>query len=476
MNRLETASLESLLSVLYQRINYEGPNRPRPGDFKLANMYRLLEALGNPHLACPVVHVAGTKGKGSVSTMIRSILTECGKRIGIYNSPHLERINQRISIGPDNISDELLRQTLLEIWPTVQLFDEQADQAGERKLTFFEIITATGFLFFANQKLDAVVLEVGMGGRLDSTNVCESILAVITSISLDHTKQLGSTLDLIAREKAGIIKTGIPVVSGVTESEPAAAIAEVAGQNKSRLFVRGQDFSLTSTQDIFGVSFSESSLGVSINDLKSSLAGAHQMDNAAIAVAACRVLNMLREDSNCKSLEWKISDEAIRRGLANVSLPGRAELICESPAVLVDIAHNAASLTALARTLNDNVPKYKSAAKRRLIFAASRDKDIASMLAPLVPLFDEVWLTRFANNPRATPPKKLLKITKSSLTDGSNISAQFFVANNPNETWERIEASLQPEDFICVTGSAFLIAEFRPLLQNWAATKKPEAS
>ena len=322
MNRLETASLESLLSMLYQRINYEGPNRPRPGDFKLANMYRLLEALGNPHLACPVVHVAGTKGKGSVSTMIRSILTECGKRIGIYNSPHLERINQRISIGPDNISDELLRQTLLEIWPTVQLFDEQADQAGERKLTFFEIITATGFLFFANQKLDAVVLEVGMGGRLDSTNVCESILAVITSISLDHTKQLGSTLDLIAREKAGIIKTGNPVVSGVTESEPAAAIAEVAGQNKSRLFVRGQDFGLTSTQDIFGVSFSESSLGVSINDLKSSLAGAHQMDNAAIAVAACRVLNMLREDSNCKSLEWKISDEAIRRGLANVSLPG----------------------------------------------------------------------------------------------------------------------------------------------------------
>ena len=471
MNRLETASLDSLLSMLYQRINYEGQNRPRPGDFKLANMYRLLEALGNPHLACPVIHVAGTKGKGSVSTMIRSILTECGKRTGIYNSPHLERINQRISIGPDNISDESLRETLLEIWPTVQLFDERADQAGEKRLTFFEIITATAFLFFANQKLDAVVLEVGMGGRLDSTNVCQSILAVITSISLDHTKQLGSTLDLIAREKAGIIKSGIPVVSGVTQSEPASAIEEVAATQESRQFVRGKDFDVTDQQDAFGVTFSHGLLGDSIGELRSNLAGAHQVDNAAIAVAACRALNMLRDESESKSLDWNISDDAIRSGLTKVNLPGRAEFICKSPRILVDVAHNAASLEALALTLNESIGEFKSAKKRRLIFAASRDKDIASMLKPLLPLFDEVWLTRFANNPRATTPGKLFKITESSIADGSNSSVKLFVADDPNQTWERIAPTLQPDEFVCVTGSAFLIAEFRPLLQEWVANQ-----
>ena len=466
MNQLKTASLEQLVESLYARINYEGKNRPRPGDFKLANMYRLLEELGNPHLACPVIHVAGTKGKGSVSTMIRTILSQSTKRIGSYNSPHLDRINQRISVGDENISDEDLRQSLLEIWPTIERFDQASKTSGEKRLTFFEVITAAAFVYFAKQKLDAVVLEVGMGGRLDSTNVCQPILAVITSISFDHTKQLGSTLDLIAREKAGIIKAGVPVISGVVQQKPADAIREIATKNGSEMFELGEDFQIIPGADHFAVNVNLPQGGQTFENLSSGLPGKHQVENASVAVAACAVLNAIQSDQLAgKKLGWKISADAVREGLAKVTLPGRSELLSQSPAVLVDIAHNPASMVSLADTLLNHMPAFNRGGKRHLVFAASRDKDVAEMLKPILALFDEIWLTKYAENPRGMPVDQLQTVAIP-------MHEKIQTADNPQQVWEKLGPALGVEDFVCVCGSAFLVAELRPTLISWAANNR----
>lgn len=482
MNQLKSATLEMLVEKLYARINYEGKNRPRPGDFKLANMQRFLKELGDPHLACPVIHVAGTKGKGSVSSMIRTILSECqptGKdreslRIGSYTSPHLDRINQRISVsgqnGCQNISDEDLRRTLLEIWPVVDRFDQAADASTEKKLTFFEIITTAGFVFFANQKLDAVVLEVGMGGRLDSTNVCQPILTVITSISFDHTKQLGSTLDLIAREKAGIAKPGVPLISGVSKVEPATAIHEIAAKNSSPVFELGRDFEFEKKADRFSVKVNLPDGPKSFENLKSNLAGTHQINNASVAVAACAVLNALHDgDIEGEHLAWKVPPEAIVNGLSKVTLPGRAELIAERPAILLDIAHNPASMEALAETLKNYIPAFTNDKKRHLVFAASREKDVANMLAPILPLFDEIWLTKYIENPRSMPLDQLCQVAKKFSGDVDN---DVNIAENPRETWAQIESTLSADDFVCICGSAFLVAELRPTLMSWVANNR----
>ena len=247
-----------------------------------------MNRLGDPHFDYPVIHVAGTKGKGSVSAMLGGMLTAAGIPNGVYSSPHLERINQRIRINGQEISDFSLNQTLAKLMPVIDEFDTHAQQAGLKRLTFFEVITATACQAFADQELEAVVLEVGMGGRLDSTNVCRPSVSVITSISLDHTRQLGSTVDKIAFEKAGIIKPGIPVVSGVNKPQAAAVIRDVAQRNGSRLYEIGTDFEYL--VDYLAGGFSYSSATMDLPGLKLGMVGEHQMLNASVAIAVAEVL------------------------------------------------------------------------------------------------------------------------------------------------------------------------------------------
>ena len=206
MNESTDPKFTRQLSDLYQRVNYERQSNAGPRSFKLQTMHDLMHRLGHPHQSAPVVHVAGTKGKGSVSKMTGEILRHAGLKIGIYSSPHLERINQRIAINDELITDDQLSEVFDQIQPAIEALDEEFATRNERGLTFFEIITAAGFQHFANQKVDAIVLEVGLGGRLDSTNVCQPAVSIITNISLDHVKQLGDTIAKIAAEKAGIIK------------------------------------------------------------------------------------------------------------------------------------------------------------------------------------------------------------------------------------------------------------------------------
>jgi dihydrofolate synthase/folylpolyglutamate synthase len=465
----ESLSIEEHLAALYGRINYERQDRISPKHFKLRNMREILKRLDNPHLKYPVVHVAGTKGKGSVSTMIGQILSASGRKTGVYTSPHLETLHQRMVVDGVQISDDLLIETLRQIWPVVDEMDQEADKNGYRHLTFFEITTTAAFLFFANQNCDAIVLEVGLGGRLDSTNVCQPITSVITNISLDHTRQLGSTVDKIAFEKAGIIKPTIPVVSGSVDPKAAKVIAEVAASHKSPLFVLDDDFEIVEStcgsdrpfdcvgcfESIGEASESKSSHRFSVDRLELNIIGHHQRTNAAIAVAAIQTLN---------ARDWKIENDAIRTGLSRASLSGRAEVVSRKPTVIIDMAHNVASINALVSALTEDLPEWKSSSKRTLILATSRDKDATGMLTPLVASFDEIILTQYQDNPRGKSESDLLSIATEiqlELRANSLAAAELTTESDPESAWQLATRDLKDDQLVCITGSAFLVAELR---------------
>lgn len=454
------------IGQLFARINYEQQSRPSPGDFKLSNMIRLLDRLDNPQRNYPVVHVAGTKGKGSVCAMIGSILSQptesphgdrrvdgLGQKVGVYSSPHLDRINQRILIGGQEISDESLNHILGNFDPIIREFDQLAQKSRTRQLTFFEVITAVAFQAFANAAVDVAVLEVGMGGRLDSTNVCQPTVCVITNISLDHTRQLGSTVDKIAAEKAGIIKTGVPVVNGAIEPESKSVIEAVAAARDCQLFHLQRDFDFQPDEqspDQFSYRSNINNTSMQFSNLRVGMRGRHQYQNAALAIAACQLL-------------LPINEMATRQGLAAATLPGRCEIVGRHPTVILDIAHNVASTAALAATLTADIPEFQSANERILIFAASHEKDVAGMAATLVNLFDRIIVTQFQKNPRARPAMDVFKIVTRLCRKSARL-IDVSMAESAATAWQQLMDTGEPSRAICITGSVFLIAELRPLV------------
>ena len=490
MNKLiseSQSSLELHLQALYGRINYERQDRVRPHQFKLRNMQEILRRLDDPHLKYPVLHVAGTKGKGSVSTMLGRILSTSGRRTGVYTSPHLETIHQRMVIDNVPITDQQLLETLAELKPVIDSMDEDAKANDHRHLTFFEITTAAALHFFASQNCDAVVLEVGLGGRLDSTNVCQPLTSIITSISIDHTRQLGETVDKIAFEKAGIIKPTIPVISGAVDSQSAQVIAQVAAEKQSPLSVLGRDFEFddnkSGTERDFSCSgqvgfnvakehpvcgdsaapvgqyhSSHSSYPFHVNNIELNLIGQHQRANAAVAIAAIQTLN---------GRGWNISDDEIRTGLAQASLAGRTEVVSLSPAVVVDMAHNVASIHALVTALKEDFPAWQSANRRTVILATSRDKDAPGMLQPLVEDFDRVILTRYQDNPRGIPVDDLSTIAgeiRNDLKSNLRSAAEIVCEPDPIAAWKQTYGKICNDELVCITGSAFLVAELRSIV------------
>ena len=303
--------------------------------------------------------------------------------------------------------------------------------------------------FFADQQCDAVVLETGLGGRLDSTNVCHPELCIVTNISLDHTKQLGNRLEKIAFEKAGIIKPNVPVVNGVSGSPCQAVVEEVASERNSPLWQRNRDFSIRQHDD--GVHFDFSMVtpegDVCIRDLRLGMLGSHQFDNAALVIAA---LVELRQKG------WKVDDEAIRAGLLKSRLAGRLEKVSSEPTVILDMAHNPASVSALSDYLSNSSLPFQQASKRTLIFATTKDKDCEKMLTSLLPLFDQIVFTRYQNNPRSMPVDDLV-----AASDRLGFSDNVSVIPTPMEAWSQVFSQTTSEDFICIAGSAFLLAELR---------------
>jgi len=330
--------------------------------------------------------------------------------------------------------------------------------------TFFEITTAAALLHFQRQNVDCAVLEVGLGGRLDSTNVCESIISIITSISFDHTRQLGNSLAEIAGEKAGIIRDEVPVITGVQQAEPFAVIRDIAQRHAAPLLALGRDFHCVCSDPVLvplrrgepadasvqrtTLDYRERVGGVdwNLSNVRLRLVGAHQAANAAVAIAA---LQQLRRTG------WNISTAAIRAGLENAYCPARVELVQQRPAVVVDAAHNAASVRALLRVITHSIPSRR----RLLLFATSRDKKARAMLEQLLPQFDRVFLTRFVTNPRAVEPQHLADLGHQVCHEKGLTRVELETLADPETAWEAARQWAEPDDLICITGSFFLAAE-----------------
>ncbi len=431
----------------YSLINYER-RQPLAHDLKLDRMRALLKRLGDPHKALRIIHIAGTKGKGSTAAMLAAILRQAGYRTGLFTSPHLCRVEERFQVDDAPITVDELRAALREVRQAVEF-------RPLPELTFFEVATAVGFLHFRWRRCDAVVLEVGLGGRFDSTNVCEPAVAVITSISYDHQEVLGDRLGKIAMEKAGIVKPGRPCVSGATAAEAREVIESICRERRAPLQQLGRDFDYRYTPGrVADAGARPSRVAVTTAssrwpELEVKLLGEHQAANAAVAVAAVEIL---------RSAGWHLPDRAVAAGLAGVIWPARMEVIGHRPVVVLDCAHNVASARAVVETLQASFP----AGRRLLIFAGSGDKDIAGIFRSLAPHFAEAWLTSFLQNPRAVPPERLAEFWRQAG------GAAPLLAPDPIAAWTAARGRAEPEDLICITGSVFLAGELRPVLLNAA--------
>ena len=441
---------EEALAFWHGRVNYE-VRAPQPSDLKLDRMRGLLRHLGDPHLRIRAVHVAGSKGKGSTAAMLAAILQRAGYRTGLFTSPHLSRVDERIQVNGAVITPGELTSLMAEIRDAIAAYEAKHPAEGDAP-TFFEVVTAVGFLHFVRRRVDVAVLEVGLGGRFDSTNVCCPLVSVITSISFDHTRQLGSTLDRIASEKAGIVRPGVRVVSGVRGAEARRVIEAAAQTERAPLWEVDRDFSYVHEPgQVTAAGVQRPRVQVTTRNrawpvLEIGLVGEHQAANAAVAVAALEALS---------SQGLSIPDAAITAGLAGVCWPARMEVVAQSPMVVLDCAHNVASAEALVATLQASFTPQT----QRLVFAASNDKDLPGMLAVLGPRFKHVYLTRFTNSPRCADPAPMAEVLERA---GVSCSVHASSA----EALAAARRDSGPKDLVCITGSVFLAGELRAAILN----------
>ncbi len=426
---------QQALDYIYSFVDYEKEPRPRDAvNYDLRRMDELLARLGNPHFKAKTVHIAGTKGKGSVSAMVASVLTASGYATGLYTSPHLHTFNERIMIDGKLIADEEIVSLMEKIRPEVEAVNKRAAYGT---LTTFEVITVLGFAYFQLKGVDFKVIEVGLGGRLDATNVIRPEVCIITSISYDHMEVLGNTLTEIATEKAGIIKPDSIVVTSPQVEEAARVFEQTCRSQKAKLIRVGSD---VTWQSLAFDSYKQSlrvkgRLGS--YDLTIPLLGQHQLDNAATAVGALEVLI---------EKGYHISVDSITKGMAQVNWPGRLQVLSRRPLLVVDGAHNADS----AEKLRCALEQYFDFDRAILVIGTSSDKDIAGIVSALAPLFNRVIITR-STHPRAMATAPLAAEFKRH-----GIEAQ---ATGDISVALPLALSMAGEkELICVTGSLFVVA------------------
>lgn len=460
LNGLQSAAMrdeyQAALDYLYGFANFEHKRIEQytPENVSLERPLKLLELLGSPQQRFPAVHVAGTKGKGSVSVMTAACLQAAGYRVGLYTSPHLQEFRDRIRILTPEDGDG--RITEAQVVSGVEKMKAHIDRVPG--LTWFELITALAFLHFGGQAVDVAVVEVGLGGRLDATNVLRPLVSVITSISFDHTYLLGETLAEIAGEKAGIVKDKVPVVSAPQAPTALAKIEAVAEVHGASLTVVGRDWRYWpehsgphtarqgGRQTILVKPPAGSVLIPAAAAFDLSLAGSHQQENAVVALAA---LETVRERFP------RLTLEAVRKGLAAVSWPGRLQMLHVgngTPTLLVDCAHNVDSAEKLALALQNDYDY----SRLWLILGATADKDVAGIVRTLLPLADGAIMTT-SGHPRAATPGELIRLAAEA---GFEAQPAVSVGEAVRAAW----SFAAPGDLICVTGSIFVVGD---LLNQW---------
>jgi dihydrofolate synthase/folylpolyglutamate synthase len=426
------------LDYLYSFVDYslKHSSELAKADFNLDRMFALMQSLGNPQNKYPIIHVAGTKGKGSTSALCASSLKAAGYKVGLYTSPHLLEYTERIQINGESISHAQLIELVEEIKPYV---------AKIEMLTTFEITTALAFLAFGKYGVNAAVFEVGLGGRLDATNIVTPQVSVITSLSYDHTAVLGNTLTLIAGEKAGIIKNGVPVISSPQKDEALAVLERVAALKNSRFMLVGRDvkFELIESS-LDGQRFNFPTFQSSnLPTFNIPLLGSHQVENAATAYAALKASGI------------PITDEQIQKGFSQVQWRARFEIARRDPPVIFDSAHNQDSFAKLSETLQTYFPDKMV----YLIFGASEDKNIPGMFAEMKSRIKKIIITR-ADHPRALEVEKIQQLAEQAGAESETLTPV------KSALARALELSSKDGSIVLSAGSMFVTAEVMSAWKN----------
>jgi dihydrofolate synthase/folylpolyglutamate synthase len=404
----------------------------------LERISHLVKKLDNPHNNIKIIHVTGTNGKGSVCKFIGSILTKAGYKTGIYISPHLQRFSERIVIDDEEISDEDITKLVEKIKPVVDSMIKQ-----DNIPTFFEIVTAMAFQFFSDCNVDFAVIEVGLGGRFDATNVVSPIIGIITNVSLEHCQQLGEDIKSIAFEKAGIIKDNIPIITA-TKNDARTVIERISKDRKAPLTIIDRKswkrLSCTMNDQTFTIhGFLKE------HSVKTSMLGEYQGENIALSIATIDELQMNG---------LYIPDTCIKEGIATAFNPGRMEIISKEPKILLDGAHNPAGMEMLKLALLEDFDYNRLI----LVLGILKDKDIKRMLSTITPISDLIFVTKSSND-RACDPA----ILKNEI-EKIGYKKEIFSEGSLSKSIDHAKSLAKREDLICITGSLFTVGEARSYL------------
>ena len=438
---------ESVRALMALGRELAAPQQARVQKFGLENITILAEALGNPHRAAPCAHIAGTNGKGSTASILDSVLRTAGLRTGLYTSPHLERINERIRVNGTDISDEDFAGAWTRVHTTIEALLASGKLAAHP--TYFECVTAMAFVTFAKSKVDFAIYEVGLGGRLDSTNIVQPEVAVITSIDFDHEDFLGHSIEEIASEKAGIIKPGAWVASSAERPEARAVIARRCKEVDARLIEIDTAWHIEELRASGGfyravVSPVHSRKTITIEP---PLPGRFQIRNALAAATAARLLG---------ERGFGVEDEAIENGIRKARWPGRLERLAERPAIYLDGTHNPSGARELLKFWEENFKGRRVV----LVYGAMRDKAVDEIAGLLFPAVDFVILTE-PRQPRAISAPLLAEMT-------SHLAKDSTVVRDPGEALDHAIAMASPDDAVFATGSLYLVGD---LLTHWRNRK-----
>ena len=421
-------------------------NKIRP---RLEPTRRAVELLGDPQRSYRIIHVTGTNGKTSTTRFIERILREHGLRTGRFTSPHLVRLNERMALDGEPVSDEQLISVYSDIEPILEFVDQELAETGENPLTFFEALAVLGFAVFADAPVDVLVLEVGMGGAWDSTNVADGDVAVFTPIGLDHMERLGNTIEEIAETKSGIIKSGSLVVSSVQEPSVLAVLEKVAGQIAEGFKLEGRNFQVSEfVPSSTGQSISISGLAGQYGPYAAPVFGSHQGQNLAVAVAAVEAF--------LGGGKIDIADDILRSAISDVSSPGRLQLIKTEPALLLDGAHNPAGAQILANALRAEFSDQPLVG----LVAVLADKDATGLVSNLAGVFESVVITQ-STSPRSMPASELELVASQSISGDVTAISDFQLALESAKQRAR-----EIEGMVVVTGSITLVGDVIKLIQE----------